>query len=541
VPFPSTLGATVTLHPNGSFTYDPQNASAINKTFQGDYIDDYFSYTIHDEYNGTATTFVQLVVEGRNDNPVAMPDSYYADPDIPLYVNSTTGLTSNDYDIDIPQESSQAAAATPPKISVVYSEPIITDKEATVTMNSDDPDGSFVYDPRESDAIQNCPEEELELGIHDWFEYFAVDEGGLVSLEPTRVDIIVKKSESPGLFVVAKTGEDNFDDLGQGPSINNVGQIAFTASTATGNGYSVDSVYVWDPTTDRLKSLISEGFLSSFQPTNDLSQIPAMDFTDNVQITDPINDQVPDNKPKVITNRYVNVNGAIFPPTMISSMTILGSVIHAPTPMLLTSQEIWEVGSEYMPINVATGDMGWYGAGGIWDNSWQYYFGQESINPVWGPLNIQMAYNIRARAANKMQAMYAGIFNFGFVGAAFSAAQSILTDPDSMRPEFVPFDPSWAGIFYSPMQIKTAFTATYPQVAVNNKGETASATWGSSELNKQNWLVTTPHNGYDPFSGYYQFGVGTPGYIASAKIADNGIIVLRNESGDGNSQTDSTH
>ena len=74
------------------------------------------------------------------------------------------------------------------------------------------------------------------------------------------------------------------------------------------------------------------------------------------------------------------------------------------------------------------------------------------------------------------------------------------------------------------MQIATAwvfsqnpFAAIYPNVSLNNLGQTASPTWLSNKQGGQNSLVTSPHPGQITLPG-----IRTPGYVASPKIADNG-------------------
>ncbi len=525
----STQGALVQLFPDGTFQYDPRGK--LDFIAVGDSRKDFFEYTITDNHGGFSSTFVKIIVEGANDPPSAVDQAYTTRIDVPLHASVSTGLLKQDVDVDRQFDADGNRIRT--NLEIVEPDQIVTTRfGAEITIEAD---GSFVYDARNSDVIRLHPNLQKGLGLPDSFEYYVQDDHGLRSVEKATATIVVRQTEATSLTVVAQTGGDEYVDLGRGPSLNNDGDIAFTAAIKNDKGVVVDSVYVWDPEVDTTNSLIADGFLNSFfQPTSDFSQIPSIDFTDFVQIND---------RGEVITNRNGKVDGILQPPNLFFSLSVLSLAMYADTQMILTSQELWGAEQregqrpyEYMPYNVATGDMGFYGAGGIWNNSF-YLAGAKTLHDLWGPKNVQMSHNIRQHALKQKQSILAGITGVGstFFGAYVGATQAA-QDPDSFRPQFLPLGPFWAGLLYSPMDIKTAFQVTYPQVALNNEGLTVSAAKGSAQFDGLNYLLTTPHNDYDPTKGTYQFGVGTPGFIASPKIADNGKIVVRNESSDGSTQ-----
>ncbi|NJO18473.1 MAG: tandem-95 repeat protein [Thioploca sp.] len=110
---------TVTLNPDGSFTYTP----AAN--FSGT---DSFTYTISDGQD-TSTATVTITVSDENDPPVATNDNYTTDEDQPLVITAP-GILSNDSDPEgLPL--TVAAIITPPS-------------HGTLVHN---PDGSFTYTP----------------------------------------------------------------------------------------------------------------------------------------------------------------------------------------------------------------------------------------------------------------------------------------------------------------------------------------------------------------------------------------------------------
>ena len=110
---------TLTLNPDGSFTYTPS----------GDYNGlDSFTYQAVNDAGLTSNATVQLTVTPVNDPPVAGADAYTTDEDTALSVPAA-GVLGNDSDIDGDTLSAQLVGGP---------------ANGTVTLNSD---GSFVYTP----------------------------------------------------------------------------------------------------------------------------------------------------------------------------------------------------------------------------------------------------------------------------------------------------------------------------------------------------------------------------------------------------------
>ena len=74
----STLGAAVTIHPDGTFTYDPTGSGTLRAMLPGETLADTFSYTVSD---GVASDSAQVTVtvSGRNDSPIARHDDLFVD------------------------------------------------------------------------------------------------------------------------------------------------------------------------------------------------------------------------------------------------------------------------------------------------------------------------------------------------------------------------------------------------------------------------------------------------------------------------------
>lgn len=112
------LKGTVTLNANGTFLYTP-NANA-NGT-------DSFTYRASDGRPSAPAT-VTIEVEGENDAPVALADTYSGDPGVPFTVAAAQGVLANDTDVD-----------TGTTLTAVLVAPPAT---GSFTLNDD---GSFTY------------------------------------------------------------------------------------------------------------------------------------------------------------------------------------------------------------------------------------------------------------------------------------------------------------------------------------------------------------------------------------------------------------
>ncbi len=96
----SAMGAVVTVNADGSYSYDPTAAAALQALKAGQSASDQFTYTIHDLAGATATATVTIEVAGRNDVPVAADDAYVLDEDTVLTMDFAAGVLANDSDAD---------------------------------------------------------------------------------------------------------------------------------------------------------------------------------------------------------------------------------------------------------------------------------------------------------------------------------------------------------------------------------------------------------------------------------------------------------
>jgi VCBS repeat-containing protein len=173
----SSRGAAVVVNANGAFTYDPRTITQLQALAVGQSLADTFIYTISDGNGGTATSTVTVTVNGTNDVPVAIGDSYRVDEDSTLVV-SGAGVLGNDSDPD-----------TSDTITVGTFD-VTSARGAPVSLN---PDGTFSYDPTTVTSIQ-----QLALGqsLLDTFTY-RVSDGSTLSNTATVTITVDGRNDAP--------------------------------------------------------------------------------------------------------------------------------------------------------------------------------------------------------------------------------------------------------------------------------------------------------------------------------------------------------
>jgi VCBS repeat-containing protein len=448
----SAGGATVSLSPDGSFTYDPTTALAW--ILPGQTYTDTFSYTIVEDHGLTATATVHLVVTGVDHTPSA-----------PNYDISSGLWTVPGQVLNVPASQGLLSQATSPNQGVTAQlKPAgpsngLSTYGAKVTVN---PDGSYVYDPTSSPTLQNL----LTTGqdVVDTFKYSIIDPYGGV-LDPT-VSIVVKGTFGGYKFDLVAGSQNGFTHLGTGPSINNLGHVGFQGSPG-----NVDSIYVWSKDTG-YKSLISPGMLNGVLPPNTPGGVPSARFAPQVQLND--NDTL-------LAERQMGVQTAI-------GILPLGIPELVFAPALLTYAEAWDgtsalAGKYTLPQQVAVGDMGISAAGITWGN----------------PLFLDMY-------LAAVSALLPGLLGFAATAPFTLVPRAWILNPTWASVFFSPVDPVWAAVaaplrndpgaflkevasigFFS---FKNDFTAILPAVSLNNKGGYAFAGWGSSLHDGAQYLVT---------------------------------------------------
>ena len=153
----SAQGAAVVVAVNGSFTYDPTSAPALQALRAGVVVVDTFSYIATDGDLDSDPSTVSITVTGLNDAPVANDDAYPINEDTILTVLPGPGVLFNDTDVDAGD------------VLTVSSADNTSAQGAPVAVAAD---GSFTYDPTGVLALQA-----LKVGeqIVDTFAYTVTD------------------------------------------------------------------------------------------------------------------------------------------------------------------------------------------------------------------------------------------------------------------------------------------------------------------------------------------------------------------------------
>jgi VCBS repeat-containing protein len=162
-PFATTTALGATLSFDGTtVTYDPGSIEVFDSLARNESITDTFTYTATDSRGGTSTATVSVVVEGRNDAPVAANDLLEILENNTTSVNAAGGLLANDVDVDI--------NGTPPDDDpwVIPQRGVTTPLGAALDIH---PDGSYAYDAN-SPAIDSLREGELAV---ETFPYTVID------------------------------------------------------------------------------------------------------------------------------------------------------------------------------------------------------------------------------------------------------------------------------------------------------------------------------------------------------------------------------
>ncbi|MCA9197813.1 MAG: putative Ig domain-containing protein, partial [Planctomycetales bacterium] len=502
----STSAERVSIKSDGSFEY--QAGAAFSHLADGQSATDRFTFVVSDAYGGRATGEALITIRGKNDLPLPADDGlrigYSTRFDLPIDVNEAKSLLKNDRD---PDDGDQVNAVA---------ETIMSERGATVTIRED---GTFIYDPRNSQEIRDAAEAGKDL--IDTFTYQVTDGSAEASsadeLPSATASVLVRVNEQEYVTdVVADTGLSfSFAALGQGPSINNLGDVGFQASayhTANGETKVIDNLFLWEPGAFDLLQAIQPGSLNSTPASGRVeggsaTDVPLHRFHWNVQLND---------SDMILAHRQMNVEAFLG--------TLLVPVPVANADFVLTYAERWNlretddpdnVGKTRLPVQSAMGDSGWLGAGGRWgDPFFRDLFGAAVgllTSPLFGGFGLNLAFT-------------------GALGGGDAAG--------GLRPTAWVINPIWATKFFSELDRKNGdFSIIYSGGSLNNANQTAFPATLSSLHNKANQLVTAVHTN---LGSIQQLGIGTPGFVAQPKLSDpepnsgQSWIVVRNETSAGN-------
>ncbi|EEE35165.1 vcbs repeat domain protein [Rhodobacteraceae bacterium KLH11] len=91
----STHGATLTLNSDGTISYDPTGADAVQALAEGQTLTDTFTYTVADDNGEDSTATVSVVLHGINDVPIVLDGTAgstclenHIEPAFPCFINT---------------------------------------------------------------------------------------------------------------------------------------------------------------------------------------------------------------------------------------------------------------------------------------------------------------------------------------------------------------------------------------------------------------------------------------------------------------------
>lgn len=184
-------GATK-IQPDGTISYTP--GSAAQSLGAGQVATDVFSYTVRDQAGLTATTQVQVLIQGVNDKPIAEGETVAAAKTGPTILSN---LLANDSDVD---QGDHLALGAVPTVSALG---------ASLSV---DGQGRVTYDPGDRFAGLGAGQTAT-----DTFTYEVVDSHGAKSVATATVVVTGSPLPEPGLAASLELYEDETsDDLAAG-------------------------------------------------------------------------------------------------------------------------------------------------------------------------------------------------------------------------------------------------------------------------------------------------------------------------------------
>ncbi len=265
----SAYGASVSVSPDGSFSYDPSVSWMLQELQVGSSLEDSFVYSITNSSGDMDTAMVTLTVNGLNDTPTALDDWHSTDEDTLLTIDIPIGpgVLSNDSDADL----GAVLTATPSNATSTAG--------AAVSVNAN---GSFSYDPTGVPTLQALHSGET---LQDTFTYTVADENGVTDIATVFVDVFGINGTPKAVDDSYVTDEDtilqtvipgvlaNDTDEETGSSLT-----VFSADTISAFGATVavsaDGSFTYDPNVSLTLNSLQDGvvlidtFLYSVQDAN---------------------------------------------------------------------------------------------------------------------------------------------------------------------------------------------------------------------------------------------------------------------------------
>ncbi|MFT4548064.1 MAG: VCBS repeat-containing protein, partial [Verrucomicrobiales bacterium] len=196
----SPMGAAVTVASDGTLTYDPTAAAALQALDDTESVVDTFTYTVTDFSSTNTVANISVTVNGVNDAPVVISDTGTGSDSVGPSLN----VLANDSDVDTNDSLTVTSIDGNPFGTTGLT--ILSGEEASITIT---PDGSFSYDPSTSADISS-------LGTGDVLTEtiaYEVSDGTVTVAGTITITSIGTPGTSNDIGFLAANGTGNIDIL----------------------------------------------------------------------------------------------------------------------------------------------------------------------------------------------------------------------------------------------------------------------------------------------------------------------------------------
>ncbi|GGP18860.1 VCBS domain-containing protein [Silvimonas iriomotensis] len=213
---------TLTINADGTYQYVVDNSnSQVDALQQGQTLTEVYTYQMHDADGATSTARLSITIQGRNDAPVANPDSNVASDQFPA-PQATGNVLTNDTDVDNGDHLTVAAVHTGQPTDTGTQGQLgqpLAGQYGTLILNAN---GTYSYqiDLTNPDVLKAAGAGQV---LHDTFTYTVTDLAGATSQATLTLNLDISQP-----YVPPPSPPDTNGDIG--PHYDNGYTPPYTAS-----------------------------------------------------------------------------------------------------------------------------------------------------------------------------------------------------------------------------------------------------------------------------------------------------------------------
>ena len=177
----ATQYGEIDVDESGQYSYQVNNTlAAVQSLAVGEVLVDEISYSITDQQGGEAQGYLRVTIQGENDAPEALADSYTTDEQTELLVSASNGVLANDIDRDLSDEH-QVVTIVQGEGQVAVGSSLRGSQGGVFTLEED---GQFRFEPGD---------DFIDLGVNEarttQVTYQMTDQHGATSLATLTVEV----------------------------------------------------------------------------------------------------------------------------------------------------------------------------------------------------------------------------------------------------------------------------------------------------------------------------------------------------------------